>query len=156
VRKEKNHQIRLLQKIRWLARMENAKMGTDGIYRTSDLYIAAWLLSRGLELKDVDCRNRQRCDFVFEDRPDRPELVRQFMCGQLQAMWLTLFIVSRGLNGCCTQSTSKEISPKKVNAPAGGSGLGQKAGEWHSFEHREGVTDEPLVAAGAERWGQQG
>lgn len=41
--------------------MENAKMGMNGIYRTSDLYIAAWLLSKGLELKDINRRNRQRC-----------------------------------------------------------------------------------------------
>jgi len=34
--------------------MENAKMGINGNYRTSDLYIAAWLLSKGLELKDID------------------------------------------------------------------------------------------------------
>lgn len=53
----------------------------DGTYRTSDLYIAAWLLSRGLELKDINWSNRQRCDFIFEDKPERPELVRQFICG---------------------------------------------------------------------------
>lgn len=56
-------------------------MGTDGIYRTSDLYIAAWLLSNGLELKGIDRSNKQRNDFIFTDSPDRPDLVRQFMCG---------------------------------------------------------------------------
>ena len=56
-------------------------MGADGTYRTSDLYIAAWLLSNGLELKDIDRRDRRRSDFIFVDRQDRPELVRSFMCG---------------------------------------------------------------------------
>ena len=56
-------------------------MQKNGIYKTSDFYIAAWLLSKGLELKDIDRRNSRRCDFIFEDRADRPELVRQFMCG---------------------------------------------------------------------------
>lgn len=56
--------------------MGNVKMGTDGSYRTSDLYIAAWLLSRGLGLKDIDRRNKQRSDFIFRDRSDRPEAVK--------------------------------------------------------------------------------
>lgn len=60
----------------------NAKVGMNGIYRTGDLYIAAWLLSKGLELRDVDRRNSRRCDFVFLDRQDRPELVHSFMCGR--------------------------------------------------------------------------
>ncbi len=40
-------------------------MGVDGNYRTSDLYIAAWLLSNGLELRDIDRRNPRRCHFIF-------------------------------------------------------------------------------------------
>lgn len=56
-------------------------MGTNGIYETSDLYICAWLLSNGLELKSIDRHNSQRCLFIFQDRTDRPELVRQFICG---------------------------------------------------------------------------
>ena len=61
--------------------MKDAKMGVDGNYRTSDLYIAAWLLSNGLELRDIDRRNPRRCDFVFADRPDRHELVQSFVYG---------------------------------------------------------------------------
>ena len=57
-------------------------MGTNGTYRTSDLYIAAWLLSKGLELRDVGRRNSRRCDFIFADRQDRPGLVHLFMCGR--------------------------------------------------------------------------
>jgi len=57
-------------------------MGVNGAYCTSDLYVAAWLLTKGLELQDIDRRNSQRCDFIFADRPDRPELVRSFMCGR--------------------------------------------------------------------------
>ena len=61
--------------------MENVQMVTDGTYRTSDLYISAWLLSKGLELRGIDRSNKQRNDFIFQDRSDRPELVRQFTCG---------------------------------------------------------------------------
>lgn len=57
-------------------------MGTNGTYRTSDLYIAAWLLSNGLELKDIDRHDRRRSGFIFIDRQDRPELVHSFMCGR--------------------------------------------------------------------------
>lgn len=56
-------------------------MGVDGSYRTSDLYIAAWLLSNGLELRDIDRRNPRRCDFIFADRSDRRELVQSFVYG---------------------------------------------------------------------------
>lgn len=57
-------------------------METTQTYRTSDLYIASYLLSKGLELEGIDRRNSQRCDFIFIDREDRPELVRAFMVGQ--------------------------------------------------------------------------
>ena len=53
-------------------------------YRTSDIYIASYLLSKGLELQGIDRRNSQRCDFIFIDREDRPDLVRAFMCGQAE------------------------------------------------------------------------
>lgn len=62
--------------------MEDVKMEMNGTYRTSDLYIAAWLLSNGLELKDIDRYNSRRCDFIFTDRQDRPGLVHSFMCGR--------------------------------------------------------------------------
>ena len=54
----------------------------DGQYQTSDLYLAAYLLSMSLELLDVDRRDRRRCQFVFVDRKDRAELVHSFMVGQ--------------------------------------------------------------------------
>lgn len=57
-------------------------MEMNGRYRSSDLYLAAYLLSVGLELLNVDHRDRRRCKFVFADREDRPELVRAFMVGQ--------------------------------------------------------------------------
>ena len=60
-------------------------MGTDGTYRTSDLYVAAWLLSNGLELQNIDRSNNRRFDFIFSDRQDRPELVHSFLCGRAVA-----------------------------------------------------------------------
>ena len=53
-------------------------------YRTSDIYVASYLLSKGLELQGVGRRNSQRCDFIFIDREDRPGLVRAFTCGQAE------------------------------------------------------------------------
>ena len=53
-------------------------------YRTSDIYVASYLLSKGLELQGVDRRNLQRCDFILIDRKDRPDLVRSFLCGQAE------------------------------------------------------------------------
>lgn len=53
-------------------------------YRTSDIYIASYLLSEGLELQGIDKRDSRRCDFIFIDREDRPNLVRAFMCGQAE------------------------------------------------------------------------
>lgn len=57
-------------------------MGTDGTYKTSDLYIAAYLLSMGLQLQGIDRHNPRRSDFIFKDREDRPELVQAFVCGR--------------------------------------------------------------------------
>lgn len=56
-------------------------MGVNGNYRTSDLWITAWLLSNGLELRGIDRRNPRRCEFVFADRSDRLELVQTFVYG---------------------------------------------------------------------------
>jgi hypothetical protein len=60
-------------------------METDEVYRTSDIYVAAWLLTNGLELRGLDHSNNQRCDFIFKDRPDRPGVVNQFLCGSATA-----------------------------------------------------------------------
>lgn len=54
----------------------------NGKYRTSDLYVSAWLLSQGLVLEGLGHSNGRRIDFVFEDREDRLGLVKQFISGQ--------------------------------------------------------------------------
>lgn len=59
-------------------------MGKMGTYRTSDIYIASYMLSKGLQLEGIGRNNSQRCDFIFIDREDRPDLVRAFMCGQAE------------------------------------------------------------------------
>jgi hypothetical protein len=54
----------------------------DTIYSTSDLYIAAWLLLNGLPMQKVDQHSDpRRSTFIFEDRPDRPKLVHDFLHG---------------------------------------------------------------------------
>lgn len=62
--------------------MENVKMGTDGTYKTSDFYIVAYLLSKGLQIQGIDRHNPRRSEFIFIDREDRPQLVQSFLCGQ--------------------------------------------------------------------------
>lgn len=57
-------------------------MGMDGTYRTSDFYICAWLLLKGLQLQGLDRSNKRRIDFIFIDREDRQQLVQAFVCGQ--------------------------------------------------------------------------
>jgi len=57
-------------------------MEKNGTYWTSDLYVAAYLLSNGLQIKGVDRHNPRRSEFIFLDREDRPQLVQAFMCGQ--------------------------------------------------------------------------
>lgn len=57
-------------------------MGTNGTYRTSDLYVTAWLLSNGLQIRGLDRHNPRRNDFIFRDREDRPQLVHSFLCGR--------------------------------------------------------------------------
>ena len=56
-------------------------MAADKSYKTSDIYIVAWLLSKGLELQGIDRHDICRCEFILIDRPDRPQLVNQFLCG---------------------------------------------------------------------------
>ncbi len=53
-------------------------------YRTSDIYVASWLLSRGLQLQGIDRCDKQRVYFIFIDRKDKRNLVRSFMCGQAE------------------------------------------------------------------------
>ncbi len=58
------------------------QMKRNGLYRTSDLYLAVWLLTNRFELEDIDRSNSRRCNFIFVDRQDRLELVHQFLCGR--------------------------------------------------------------------------
>lgn len=46
-------------------------------YATSDFYLASYLKARGLRLQDAE-RDGRRTTFVFEDREDRPDAVREF------------------------------------------------------------------------------
>jgi predicted RNA-binding protein YlxR (DUF448 family) len=48
-------------------------------YITSDFYLSAFLLSKGLKLIKVDKSNPQRALFIFEDREDRQKLVEEFL-----------------------------------------------------------------------------
>jgi hypothetical protein len=46
-------------------------------YETTDLYLGCFLKASGFRLLDVR-RDGRRMTFVFEDRPDRGDLIRSF------------------------------------------------------------------------------
>ena len=46
-------------------------------YKTSDLYLSAFVKAKGLRLLDKR-RAGEKYVFIFDDRPDREELIREF------------------------------------------------------------------------------
>ena len=46
-------------------------------YASSDFYLSAFLKARGMILLDVE-KDGRRGTFIFEDRPDREELIKEF------------------------------------------------------------------------------
>jgi hypothetical protein len=65
--------------------MKDAEIGANGTYRTSGLYVAVWLLTRDLELQDIDHSNSRRFDFIFTDQQDSPDLAHWFLRGRAVA-----------------------------------------------------------------------
>lgn len=59
--------------------MEIVKMVVQmmNTYRTSDLYLSAFLKARGMRLTDK-FRNGNKFVFIFDDRGDRKELIQEF------------------------------------------------------------------------------
>lgn len=53
------------------------KMEIQNVYRTSDLYLSAFLKAKGMRLLDKQ-KVDQKFQFVFEDRRDRERLVKDF------------------------------------------------------------------------------
>ena len=51
-------------------------------YQTSDLYLSAFLMAKGLKLVDKS-RNGHKFIFFFDDREDRKELIQEFFNGGL-------------------------------------------------------------------------
>jgi hypothetical protein len=46
-------------------------------YKTSDLYLSAFLKAKGMRLKDT-VKNGGRFVFIFDDREDRNQLIQEF------------------------------------------------------------------------------
>lgn len=51
-------------------------------YKTGDLYVASMLRLHGLKLIGITKENDKGI-FIFQDKPDRPALVRDYFSGQL-------------------------------------------------------------------------
>lgn len=47
-------------------------------FATSNFYLAAFLLVKGLSLSALDRTNPKRCEFIFEDTSAREKLVQDF------------------------------------------------------------------------------
>lgn len=52
-------------------------------YETQDLYLASALLTAGLKVNGVRTEGK-KCIFVFQDRQDRQDLVKQYCNSDLQ------------------------------------------------------------------------
>lgn len=48
-------------------------------FGVADLYMAAFLLTRGMRFLRVEREGERRHRFFFQDRPDRPELMRAYV-----------------------------------------------------------------------------
>ena len=51
-------------------------------YRTTNLYLAAYLYTNNLPLVNIDKTDLKNCTFVFEDSSQRENLVSMFMFGK--------------------------------------------------------------------------
>jgi hypothetical protein len=51
-------------------------------YKTSNFYLATFLFCRDQELVDIEKENPKRAEFVFNDSPEREDLVRVFDYGK--------------------------------------------------------------------------
>ncbi len=54
------------------------KNATKNKYSTSSFYPACFLLAKGMRLIGIDRTNPHRCEFVFEDSPERERLLHDF------------------------------------------------------------------------------
>lgn len=57
--------------------MAKTAVKTMNTYRTSDLYLSAYLKAKGLRLLDKQ-RNGHKFIFIFDDRSDRKKLIQEF------------------------------------------------------------------------------
>jgi hypothetical protein len=55
----------------------------DKTFKTYDLYLASALKISGFRLIDLRKDDRGRGSFVFEDRLDRPQFVKDYFSGEL-------------------------------------------------------------------------
>ena len=51
-------------------------------YRTSNLYLAAFLFAHNLPISNIDKANPEKCVFIFRDTPEREDLEWRFLFGK--------------------------------------------------------------------------
>lgn len=51
-------------------------------YKTSNFYLSAYLICLGMELIDIDRKDRKRAVFIFADVHKRSVMVNQFIFGK--------------------------------------------------------------------------
>lgn len=53
-------------------------------FKTSDFYLAAFLVAKNLKIKSSHWLDFDRLEFIFEDSEDRQDLVRSFILGEAE------------------------------------------------------------------------
>jgi hypothetical protein len=52
-------------------------------FSTSDIYLASALKISGFKMLDLKMNGNRRGTFIFEDKPERPQYVRDYFSGEL-------------------------------------------------------------------------
>ena len=73
-------------------------------YSVADLRLAAFLKLRDFKLRRIDNGSDGKCVFVFEDHPDRPGLIVNFLNRQELVEPISFIEEQRNLKGVCRQS----------------------------------------------------
>jgi hypothetical protein len=77
-------------------------------YSTHDIYLSACLRLNGFKLITFNKDNRGRGIFVFEDRPERAELVQKYFSGELTGNLKNFISTWKDLKGLLYEMGNEE------------------------------------------------